>query len=626
VYTQPKARCRTGVTLSAVSIAIVLMCAFVLSQSVVATIEPVNSELSDILAVEEIDAVEPDDVSGDVEPIVGEMEEPTELSSSSEVQSEAVTQPEAVEVTAPDSVTFAQVLYITSLNTDAGGKQEYVGIYNPLEVRVQLDDSWVLHAKSESGAVTQLFRFSGQYIEPYQQIFIRNQAYGTGTDENSSAQSTLLFTSTSGAVYNSSRLTASGAVELLRGGSVVDSVSWSSSTLSSTAVLHDNGLPWTRCYRDNVLLKPSQGYGFYPATQPATPLLPLCPEDVAVEKDVPVLCRAQISEIGAYLEKSEQFIELYNPHTEAIELADCKLRTNRSDAAYTLEQYTLLSGEYLSITIDETPLTLSKTTAGSVSLMHLSSDEVMETVDYTAMRAGQSWVYSSDRDAWLATYTPTGGSANIIKLEPECLSGQTYRQSSGRCVRIETDEVTQAACPEGSYRFIETNRCRKIVSENSALSPCRDDQYRHMQTNRCRSLAGLSRQLTPCRDDQYRSEETNRCRSRVAANASLTPCRSDQYRHPETNRCRLISSGTAELTPCKEGQERNPDTNRCRKVQSAVLPAAQFAVDPIATSKKTVWTWWALGGGAAALLSYAGYEWRRELRQFAGRLRRPRDN
>jgi hypothetical protein len=117
----------------------------------------------------------------------------------------------------------------------------------------------------------------------------------------------------------------------------------------------------------------------------------------------------------------------------------------------------------------------------------------------------------------------------------------------------------------------------------------------------------------PCREDQYRSEDTNRCRSLASlVTATPAPCDDDQERNPVTNRCRKIATAASQLAPCKEGQERNPDTNRCRNVVSSV-PAADFAIEPIAETGKAFTGWWALGGIGTLAVGRGLWEWRGEM-------------
>lgn len=118
--------------------------------------------------------------------------------------------------------------------------------------------------------------------------------------------------------------------------------------------------------------------------------------------------------------------------------------------------------------------------------------------------------------------------------------------------------------------------------------------------------------LAPCDPGQYRNPDTNRCRT-IGTATSLVPCGAGQERNPETNRCRsVITASDSTLTPCQPGWDRNPDTNRCRKsaaVEGAAITKVQDVAAPIVNQPK--WILVFLAGLAAA--AYAVYEWRQDI-------------
>lgn len=125
----------------------------------------------------------------------------------------------------------------------------------------------------------------------------------------------------------------------------------------------------------------------------------------------------------------------------------------------------------------------------------------------------------------------------------------------------------------------------------------------------------------PCAANQYRHPETNRCRLLKTNTTSTTPipCPAHQYRSVATNRCRNnVATTTKPPAPCKEGQERNSATNRCRVIKA--MPAAtDHAVLGTETENQPDQWYIIYAVAIAALLvaSYAAWEWRQELAQFA---------
>lgn len=267
----------------------------------------------------------------------------------------------------------------------------------------------------------------------------------------------------------------------------------------------------------------------------------------------------RLSEIAA--NTSEQFIELTNESDVPVSLAGCQLMTNRSKtAAYTFDDITVRPGDYIVIHINDTKLTLTKTTTGTVYLLSSDGKVEVDAETYANLAANTSWAKFGE--AWLQTYRQTPGETNV------------YEQ--------------YAPCPDGQYRSDETGRCRNIV-------------------------VAIAATLTPCKEGQYRSEETNRCRSLVADVASaLKPCADNQFRNPATNRCKAIAS-TDDLQDCGEGRERNPETNRCRNVLAASIAPASFPVEPVADTTNAFVGWWAFGGLLALGAGYGVWEWRREI-------------
>ncbi len=126
----------------------------------------------------------------------------------------------------------------------------------------------------------------------------------------------------------------------------------------------------------------------------------------------------------------------------------------------------------------------------------------------------------------------------------------------------------------------------------------------------------------PCAENQFRNPETGRCKRIAEATSGPTPCKEGQVRNPETNRCRSIAATSSAPTPCKEGQERNPETNRCRKIIK--MSEVGHGVLGVTTKTGNQPSWYIVGTiglVVAAILAYAIWEWRQELRFVWQRVR-----
>lgn len=258
-----------------------------------------------------------------------------------------------------------------------------------------------------------------------------------------------------------------------------------------------------------------------------------------------------------------EFIELHNPTSEPVSLAGCHLETSANTKVYNLPDIEILPGEFMAFYSSQTKLILENSSGGSVYLFAANQD--IDEVDYEASLGDDiSWALLDG--IWTKTFAITPGTANEL--------------------------LTVKPCPAGQIRNAETGRCVNIPATTTS---------------------------TPCKPGQERNPATNRCRNIVSTSATLKACAPDQVRNPETNRCRKADSGS--LTPCKPGQQRNPDTNRCRNITGASSEDVSNIKDVLAANSTNKTSWAIAGGTFLAALSYALWEWRRELMELVGRLK-----
>lgn len=293
-------------------------------------------------------------------------------------------------------------------------------------------------------------------------------------------------------------------------------------------------------------------------------------------------CRTlRLSEIAA--NTASQFIEVYNAGTEPISLRGCRLQTNRSqEISYVFDDIVMQPGAYATVHIADTPLSLTKTTSGTVYI--LSSDGQTEVDARSYENLSENTSFALVDGVWRQTFMVTPAEPNNYQEYPACMDGYERNGDTGRCNKVVV-AASQLDCGQGRYRSEETGRCRNETVASA---------------------------LAPCRDDQYRSPETNRCRSVATSTSALTPCKPGQERNLATNRCRSTATAASALKPCAAGQERNPATNRCRKVSMGDA-GAEFKVSETTAVVDRFASWLALGGVGVAALSYALWEWRREV-------------
>lgn len=297
-----------------------------------------------------------------------------------------------------------------------------------------------------------------------------------------------------------------------------------------------------------------------------------------------ILANVSGSDIG------QEFIELYNPNSEALLLSGYVLQIGK-----TYEKNFLLADlgtdvklepyAYLVIYDSQLEYTLLNTNSG-VRVLSPAGNIVSE-VQYSEPPNGQSW--SLLDGIWAYSNQTTPGHKNQPSLVEEA----------------EVPTVTTGTLG---------------LSKSTGLTACLSGKYRHPITNRCRNIENDTVMLAACDNDEYRNPETNRCRKTAALASTLSACAEGSERNLETNRCRKTESITTTLAPCQSGYERNSETNRCRK---ALLAATSMVAGSEAVVKEEANNTLANALVLTAGLSAAGYglyEWRTEFLRGIRRL------
>jgi hypothetical protein len=335
--------------------------------------------------------------------------------------------------------------------------------------------------------------------------------------------------------YRFNLAATTGTVSLLRDGAVVDEVCWGSATCGarysafSTSVTSNSTL--VRCIADGVVGLCANGNAYelrkyYPEFN-FRALLYEAIED-GPQEELPSCKGLIFSEVFSYFEidYGEQFVELYNPTDEIIEVESCKVRYKNKNYAMSGE---LKPREYWVYQNVDLQLTKNPTSSNVVSLIDSNGAEVASLTYYGGQKklVSYAWfgVAGDGSEIWKQTYAVTPGEENVYQQFKSCPVGKVINPLTGNCINFFEDEALPD-CPAGKFRNPETNRCKSYET-----------------------VAGI-----------------------------LKPCEEGYYRNPETNRCKKIAVATASLTPCKEGYERNPETNRCRQIREN--NGADYGIEP----------------------------------------------
>lgn len=241
------------------------------------------------------------------------------------------------------------------------------------------------------------------------------------------------------------------------------------------------------------------------------PDIPLGEEDEITEYVAPVCRGLQFSEILTYYEtdKSEQFIELFNPTSEIISVKDCQIKYKNK--LYALEGK--VSPESYFLYLPNFSLTKNPTNSNKLELID-ANGEIIDVLEYfngqkKSVSFAQFGVDDDGKEIWLQTYSPTPGEENEYQRFKTCPTGKVINEETGNCVKITTLSTALGVCPPGSYRNPITNRCKKLESESkSALKDCKEGYERNPDTNRCRKIVSNDGEDFPVKEEVFEEKSS----------------------------------------------------------------------------------------------------------------------
>ena len=468
--------------------------------------------------------------------------------------------------------------------------QEFIVIYNnsPHEVNIS---GWCLTNKTSSVITCLNPPIVGQaiYLPPFRHALIASTALAITLPIGSVTTTYAPTNQSSGSITGSS-----DTISLIdKSGTIIDRQTWTTS-IAAGMQFERSGSGAPKLYQDTdsaadwTITLP----GPLPTdeTEIDTMVVDVCPNIDGIQTVLPVgkemsqagdcvartIMQVNITEVlpnAVGSDEGKEFIELFNPNTVVVNLADYRLYVGpHYENSYNFPAgSTIQPGSYRSFSNAEIPFSLLN--SSSLVRVTLSDGTVVNDMPaYVDPKEGQSW--ADVNDEWMYTNQPTPSLSNLAMDD----------------TMIESElGISLQLCAENQYRSPETNRCRLITPTTSSM-------------------------LSSCKDGQYRSEETNRCRNITATTKTVTPCKDDEERNQETHRCRKITT-SSQPSPCKEGQERNPDTNRCRTITK--MPSADYGVLGAETkSESSGYVWVAVGGLLLVAMGYAIWEWHYEIRKF----------
>ena len=316
-----------------------------------------------------------------------------------------------------------------------------------------------------------------------------------------------------------------GPLRLIYEGKTTDSACWRSKTYCSdyfsiTKFSSSNKQVALRDLEDGEFQKISQEL-YVPAYDPDESGLYLPPEpdddedegigessDADGVQKLPQCRGLELSELLTYYadDKSEQFIEFFNPTAADISLDGCQI--NYKNKFYDLSGSVASGGYYAYYLNGQFSLTKNPTNPSLVTLIDADGTSVDEVAYPNGQKKSTTYarIFAADgTESWQITYAMTPGAENVYQKFRSCEEGKIINEATGNCVKVtslQSAAATLAPCPEGKYRNPLTNRCKNIeTTSSSTLKECAAGYERNPETNRCRKITtpneGADYSLTP---------------------------------------------------------------------------------------------------------------------------------
>lgn len=310
--------------------------------------------------------------------------------------------------------------------------------------------------------------------------------------------------------YSRSLATEAGPLVLFYEDEMVDSVCWRSDTYCAgyNKISKFNKTVAARdLYTGKFELSDKDTYLPYEIDEPSGLYLPLGyddedndgEEDPLEEQKAPQCRGLEFSELLTYYteDKSEQFIELFNPTSSDIILDGCQL--NYKKKLYDLSG-NVPSGAYYAYYLDgQFSLTKNPKSPSLLTLIDADGEPIDEVAYPNGQKKSTSYsrIFAKDgTESWQVTYAITPGAENIYQKFRNCEEGKIINEATGNCVKVTSLKASAsstakvlAPCPAGQYRNPLTNRCKKVATTTSStLKECAEGYERNPETNRCRKI------------------------------------------------------------------------------------------------------------------------------------------
>lgn len=342
-----------------------------------------------------------------------------------------------------ESYIYDVIITEVQTGSQANASQEFVELYNPSDFDISIN-GWQLQylsaANTDWQKPTRSIPLSGS-IKAHQYLLVASKDYLTDIVDFS---------------FSSILAQAGGHLRLIGNqASVQDYVAWGTA-LGGSSVVVAAGLNQTivrsQDGQGNLILSENLSQAFSLSSQ-ATPkadniyagpeqAVPSVEEETA---NTPIADQLVISELlpnpgSPATDDSDEFVELFNPNSYAVDLAGYRLTSGNSGSySYTFTGGSLAAGSYLAVYSRQTKLTLSNT-SGKVRLYGPDGSLLDETADYQNAKDNQVWAVIKGQWQWSTKATPAA--ANILAAVPPA---KTATKSAAKTTKVKAASKTAAA-------------------------------------------------------------------------------------------------------------------------------------------------------------------------------------